>query len=202
MQLKPLCSSDAEALCRASSICRKNFRFNPVPNGIQETVQYINRALVQKAAGNRFPFVIIWKCEIVGTTSYSAYQPWQWPDGCSLQRQDLPDVLEIGYTWISTKAQRTRCNTETKYLLLRNAFEGLEVHRVSFRTDERNEISKKSIERLGAKFEGIRRADMPGEDSTARNSAYYSIIKNEWNSVRINLERKLSDNYINQSAIK
>ena len=104
---------------------------------------------------------------------------------------NLPDVLEIGGTWLSASAQRTVCNTEAKYLMLKHAFERWSVHRVSLRTDERNRRSRRAIERIGARFEGIRRADMPGADGTVRNSALYSIVAAEWPDVRKLLENLL-----------
>jgi RimJ/RimL family protein N-acetyltransferase len=93
---------------------------------------------------------------------------------------------------LAASAQRTRCNTETKYLLLRHAFEVWDVHRVAFRTDVRNEMSRVAIERLGAKLEGIRRADKPGRDGTVRDSIFFSIVRGEWPAVRAALERRLA----------
>jgi RimJ/RimL family protein N-acetyltransferase len=134
------------------------------------------------------PFAILWRDRIVGTTSYYDFQQWDWPAGCSLQRSGRPDVVEIGYTWLAASAQRTRCNTETKYLLLAHAFDVWQVHRVAFRTDERNARSRRAIERLGAKFDGTLRADKPATDCTVRNSAFYSILRGEWDEVKRRLE--------------
>jgi RimJ/RimL family protein N-acetyltransferase len=173
--LRPMDEGDAAALADAASESRETYGYNPVPGSFEEAVAYIARAMRQKAAGQRIPFTIVRQGRIVGSTSYSEFQPWEWPSGCSFQRVDRPDALEIGYTWLAASAQRTRCNSEAKYLLLRHAFEAWHVHRVSFRTDERNARSRRAIERLGARLEGIRRADMPGRDCTVRNSAYYSI---------------------------
>lgn len=75
--------------------------------------------------------------------------------------------------------------------MLSHAFETWLVHRVSFRTDERNLRSRTAIERLGAQFEGIRRADLPGSDNTVRNSAYYSMILEEWPAAKSALESRL-----------
>ena len=83
-------------------------------------------------------------------------------------------------TWLAASAQRTRCNTEAKLLMLAHAFERWQVHSVSLKTDERNARSRRAIERLGARFDGLRRADMPGADGTVRTSAYYSILAAEW----------------------
>ncbi len=186
--LRPLSMDDAEALAVAAAESREHYRFSPVPNGLEEARRSVERALRQRDAGQRLPFTILWHDRIVGTTSYSDFQPWEWPTGCAMQRADRPDVVEVGYTWLAASAQRTRCNTEAKYLLFAYAFEVWEVHQVSLRTDERNERSRRAIERLGTRFEGIRRADMPGRDGTVRNSAFYSIVRAEWSEVRDRLK--------------
>jgi RimJ/RimL family protein N-acetyltransferase len=76
--------------------------------------------------------------------------------------------------------------------LLRHAFEVWDVHRVAFRTDVRNERSRAAIARLGAKLEGIRRADKPGRDGTVRDSIFFSIIRPEWPGVAAALERRFT----------
>jgi RimJ/RimL family protein N-acetyltransferase len=126
---------------------------------------------------------------VVGSTSFIEPRVWDWPPGSALQRSDRPDVVEIGSTWLAASAQRTRCNTEAKLLMLAHAFERWQVHAVSFKTDERNARSRRAIERLGARFDGVRRADMPGADGTVRNSAHYSIVAAEWPAVRARLDR-------------
>ena len=189
--LRPLNINDSAALARASSESRENYKFNPIPNGLDEAIKYVSRAINQRDKGERFPFAIIWNGRIVGTTSYADCQQWSWPSDCALQRQETPDVLEIGYTWLAQSAQRTRCNSEAKLLILSHAFDSWKVHRVSFRTNERNTMSRRAIERLGAKFEGIRRADMPGMDNAVRNSAFYSIISSEWPEVKSQIIERL-----------
>jgi RimJ/RimL family protein N-acetyltransferase len=178
--LRPLSVDDVEALTAASAESREHYGFSEIPEGLEETRRYVEKALGQQAAEQRIPFTIVWCGRVVGSTSYYDFQPWEWPVGCDLQRLDRPDTLEIGYTWLASSAQRTRCNTESKYLLLSHAFDFWEVHRVCLRTDVRNERSRRAIERLGAQFEGVRRADMPGEDCTVRDSAFYSIVIAEW----------------------
>jgi len=189
--LRPLTIEDAPALAEAAAESRDNYGFTVVPDGIDEVMRYIEGALRQRDAGHRVPFTILWKGRVVGSTSYSDRAPWQWPAGSPRQRTDRPDAIEIGATWLAASAQRTRCNTEAKYLLLAHAFDTWDVYRVTLRTDARNERSRRAIERLGAKFEGIRRADMPGSDGTVRDSAYYSIIRAEWPDVRTRLEARL-----------
>jgi N-acetyltransferase len=187
LTLRPLDLADTDSLAVAAAESRTSYLFTPVPEGPAQAKAYIEQALRQRDAGLRYPFAILWHGRLVGTTSYWDYQPWEWPAGCGLQRRDSPDTVEVGGTWLSASAQRTACNTEAKFLMLEYAFETWSVHRVFLRTDERNEQSRRAIERLGAKFEGIRRADMPGEDCTVRNSAYYSIISAEWPEVRLHL---------------
>jgi N-acetyltransferase len=63
---------------------------------------------------------------------------------------------------------------------------------VALKTDARNAKSRRAIERLGAAFEGVRRADMPGQDESVRSSAYYSIVRAEWPDVRKRLEAALA----------
>ncbi len=182
--LRPLTRDDAEALARAAGESRESYGFTPVPNGLEEAQAYIANALAQQEAGQRLPFAVFWQGRVVGTTSYWEVQPWQWPAGSPLQRTDRPDAVEIGSTWLAASAQRTQCNTEAKYLLLTYAFEVWAVHRVSLRTDARNAKSRRAIERFGAQFEGVRRAEVPGQDGTVRNSAYYSVLQAEWPQVR------------------
>lgn len=189
--LRPLSEGDAPALAAAASESRSHYGFNPVPEGLEGTHAAIARALRQRAAGVRYPFAVVWNDRLVGTTSYYEYQPWEWPPDVGRQRRAVPDVVEIGFTWLAASAQRTRCNTESKWLLLRHAFEEWRVHRVSLRTDERNQRSRRAIERLGAQLDGIRRADMPGRDGTVRNSAFYSIVLAEWPEVRQRLQKLL-----------
>jgi RimJ/RimL family protein N-acetyltransferase len=99
--------------------------------------------------------------------------------------------LEIGGTWYAIAYQRTAVNTESKYLLLKNAFEHLGCIRVQFKTDLRNERSQKALERLGAVKEGVLRNHMILEDGTYRHSVFYSILDSEWPAVRERLSQKL-----------
>lgn len=190
--LRPLSLEDAPALALATAESRDNYLYNPVPNGLVEARTYVEKALDQQAQGERMPFTILYNGRVVGSTSYSELTPWKWPEGSPLQRTDTPDSVEIGYTWLAASAQRTRVNTEAKYLLLAHAFDIWQVHSVTIKTDERNTRSRRAIERLGAKLEGIRRAHTPGVDGTVRSSAFYSILPTEWPAVRKTLEARLA----------
>jgi N-acetyltransferase len=190
--LRVLSVGDAVALAAAAAESRNEYGYTRVPEGVEEAQRYIETALAELEAGRRVPFAIVWHERVVGSTSYLDLDRWRWPAGSPLQRADHPDAVEIGSTWLAASAQRTRCNTESKYLMLSNAFDVWGVHRVTLKTDERNAKSRRAIERLGALFEGVRRAHMPAQDGSVRNSAYYSIVRAEWPDVRRQLEAALA----------
>ena len=100
--------------------------------------------------------------------------------------------LEIGWTWLTPSEWGAGANVETKLLLLGHAFERLGCIRVEFKTDARNERSRRALEALPARFEGIFRKHMLVRGGELRDSAYYSIVADEWPEVRANLERRLS----------
>ena len=99
--------------------------------------------------------------------------------------------VEIGSTWYAKTVQRTSLNTECKLMLLEHAFEKLGCICVEFRTHFMNHQSRRGIERLGAKLDGILRSNAIQKNGTIRDTAVYSIIKDEWTSVRANLEYQL-----------
>lgn len=101
--------------------------------------------------------------------------------------------LEIGGSWLSRRYRRTAANTEAKYLLLRHAFEELGCIRVQLRTDLRNVRSQTAIERIGAVREGVFRKNMIMPDGHHRYSVFYSIIDEEWPSIKAKLEQVLED---------
>jgi N-acetyltransferase len=94
---------------------------------------------------------------------------------------------EIGYTWYRKSVQRTPLNTEAKLLLLTHAFEEANCIAVGFRTSSFNAPSRRAIERLGAKLEGIWRNHLILPDGTLRDTCYYSIINSEWPAVKRHL---------------
>jgi RimJ/RimL family protein N-acetyltransferase len=115
---------------------------------------------------------------LVGSTRYLAPRP-------------ADRVVEIGWTWLNPAAWRTGINVEQKLLLLGYAFETLECVRVELKTDARNERSRAAMAAIPAQFEGIMRNHMIVPDVGLRDSAYFSVIDEEWPAVRANLERRL-----------
>ncbi len=142
--------------------------------------QYLDTAMKWRTEGTALPFAIIEKSsnKAIGSTRYA-----------NIDKANRR--LEIGWTWIGRKWQRTFMNTETKYLLLTHAFETLGCIRVEFKTDSLNEQSRKALLRIGAKEEGIFRNHMITPSGRFRHSVYYSIIDSEWNEVKKHLEEKL-----------
>ena len=115
----------------------------------------------------------------LGSSSYLAPRP-------------IHDGVEIGWTWLTPSAWRTGANVEAKLLMLGNAFEELGCMRVELKTDARNERSRGAMEALPAKFEGIFRKHMLMPVTGVRDSAYFSVVDDEWPAVKENLERRLA----------
>jgi len=150
----------------------------PAPS---EMENYIETTLRAQADGQVLPFAIYHRGlgRAIGSTRY-----------LNLRLKDRG--LEIGGTWLAKPWQRTAVNTEAKYLLLRHAFETLRCLRVEFKTDVLNERSRRAIERIGGKQEGVFRKHMIMPGGRVRDSVYYSIIDEEWPSVKASLEMRLA----------
>ena len=99
--------------------------------------------------------------------------------------------LEIGWTWLTPSRWRTGANVEAKLLMLDHAFASLGCVRVEFKTDARNGRSRAALAALPARFEGVFRRHMIVRGDQYRDSAYYSVIDDEWPEVRSNLRRRL-----------
>jgi RimJ/RimL family protein N-acetyltransferase len=99
--------------------------------------------------------------------------------------------LEIGFTWYGASARGTAVNPESKRLLLAHAFEALNAERVAFRTDARNQRSRRAIAKLGATEEGVLRHHLLMHDGAWRDTVYFSILRDEWPSVRASLDARL-----------
>ena len=147
----------------------------------QDMRNWIAEILKRQEKGTDLPFAVIdlKSGKAIGATRYM-----------EIRAKDRG--LEIGGTWYGRAYQRSVVNTECKLLLLQHAFEGLGCIRVQFKTDLRNIRSQKAIERIGATKEGIFRNHMILPDGTIRHSVYYSIIVEEWQSVKAHLIGLLS----------
>lgn len=116
--------------------------------------------------------------------------------GVVLRSTSYHDILadrrrvEIGHTFYARRAQRTHVNTACEVLLLRHAFDDLGCLTVGWRTDPENAASRRAIERLGARLDGIVRGTRILRDGTVRDAAMYSMIRDEWAVLRQDLERR------------
>jgi RimJ/RimL family protein N-acetyltransferase len=189
--LEPLSLDLAPALCAAASGPRGTFALSRVPASLEEAREYIELALYERDRGASVPFATrdARSGRVLGTTRFMNIERWAWPTAHAAQQRPgaFADALEIGATWLSPAAQRTAVNTHAKLLMLTHAFEVWEVRRVTLKTDSRNTRSRAAIERLGACFDGILRAHMPAFDGAVRDTAFYSIVADEWPRVRAGL---------------
>ena len=96
-------------------------------------------------------------------------------------------LLHIGWTWIGHEFQGSRLNVNMKFLMLQYAFETLEFEKVEFRIDERNNKSRRAVEKLGATLEGILRKDVLMKDGFRRSTCCYGILKEEWSGIKAEL---------------
>jgi N-acetyltransferase len=145
---------------------------------INEISTYLQELL--KSSDSSLPFIIIHKPSnsIVGSTRYF-----------NIDHKNYR--LEIGHTWIAKSYRRFAVNTEAKFLMLEYAFKHLKYIAVEIRTDVLNTISRKAIERLGAKKDGVLRYHKIMRDGRIRNTVCYSIIQPEWPTVKDNLLQKM-----------
>jgi N-acetyltransferase len=141
----------------------------------------IERRLGLQAAGSMLPFAVIDNDtgRVAGMTTYMNVD--------AKHRR-----VEIGSTWYRKSVQRTSLNTHCKLALLTHAFDTLECIAVEFRTGFFNQASRRAIERLGAKLDGILRSHQRNADGTLRDTCVFSIVASEWPSVRNHLEWQLA----------
>ena len=145
-----------------------------------ELTEYLDAALANAEAGLELPLATIRREDgrVVGSTRYLALRPEH-------------RSVEIGWTWLHPDAWGTGINVEAKLLMLEHAFERLGCHRVELKTDARNERSRAAMAALPAQFEGVHRKQMLVKDRQRRDSAWYSVLDDEWPDVRANLLRRL-----------
>jgi RimJ/RimL family protein N-acetyltransferase len=148
------------------------------PEALKTYVQTAVDAYYQKTA---IPFIVFDK----QTNSYA---------GCT--RFGLINwnnkVLHIGWTWLGTVYHGSGLNTNMKFLMLEYAFETLNFDKAEFRIDERNLKSRKAVEKLGAKLEGVLRKDTLMLDGFKRNTCCYGILKEEWDlDLKLNLGKNI-----------
>jgi N-acetyltransferase len=148
----------------------------PKPEGMAAE---IDRRLGLRKAGSMLPFAVINAGHAVGMTTY-------------MNVDAVHHRVEIGSTWYRKSVQRSDLNTQCKLLLLTHAFETLACIAVEFRTHFFNQQSRKAIERLGAKLDGILRSHQVSPNGTLRDTCVYGIVASEWPTVKAHLTYQLS----------
>jgi len=150
------------------------------PQTTAELRAFVESALASALAGTELPFVTVRQTDgrVVGSTRFLALRPEH-------------RSLEIGWTWLDPQVWRTGANLEAKLLMLEDAFGRLGCRRVELKTDALNERSRTALAALPAQFEGIHRRHMLVRNGENRDSAWFSVIAEEWPHVRSNLLRRL-----------
>jgi N-acetyltransferase len=187
VRLEPLGHQHVPELVAATGGGAELYRWSAVPQDEGQVRQYVEAAVAARDIGTAAPFAVIRMDDdtVIGSTRFFDFGYWAWPDG---HARSGPDTCEIGFTWLSPKAIRTGANTEMKRLMLTHAFEAWRASSVCLHTDARNERSRRAMERIGARFEGILRAHRLGTDGKSRDSARFSVTAADWPAVRQRLE--------------
>ena len=143
--------------------------------------RYLAQALRHQSEGTALPFTIMLKetGEVAGSTRYGNIDT-------------VNQRVEIGWTWLGRRFQRTPINTEPKLILLTHAFEALKCIRVELKTDRLNQKSRDAIVRIGAVEEGILRHHMLTDTGRVRDTVFFSILAEEWPSVKQRLSARLA----------
>lgn len=177
VRLEPLARHHLQDLCSAiadGELWKLHLTLVPHPSAIEPFFDLADAAF-HNGDGITFAIIDKQRNKVAGSTRF-------------MKANLVYKRVEIGYTFLGKSWQRTCVNTEAKLLMLKHAFEQMDVNRVELLTDYLNTQSRNAISRLGAKEEGILRSHMVMPDGRVRDSVIYSIIKNEWPGVKQHLE--------------
>jgi len=179
VRLEPLEERHRADMIAAAEADPGIFRHMPYPVAEHGFAPSFDWLLAERAAGRWIPHAVMTPAgEIVGQS-------------CYLTIRERDAGVEIGGTWYVRAAQGTAINPAAKLALLGHAFaSGIE--RVEFKTDALNTQSRAALTKLGATFEGVHRRHMRRPDGTWRDSAYFSVIREDWPEVRARLEARLA----------
>src|SRR5438270_10602883 len=180
--LEPLSQSHHDALVEAvndGELWQLWYTTVPQPDAMRSE---IDRRLDLQRKSSMLPFAVVDRTmgKAVGMTTY-------------MNVDAVYHRVEIGSTWYRKSVQRTPINTECKLLLLTHAFESLQCIAVEFRTHFFSQASRRAIERLGAKLDGVLRSHQLATNGSLRDTCVYSIVAAEWPTVKTHLQYLLSD---------
>jgi RimJ/RimL family protein N-acetyltransferase len=181
VRLEPLAPAHEDALWEASRD-ERTWRWLSVvqPQTRDEWSSWMRQVLAAAERGDELPFATKSRGRVVGSTRFLALRPEH-------------RSLEIGWTWLHPRAWGTGVNVEAKLLQLEYAFESLDCRRVEFKTDAANDRARAALEALGATFEGVHRKHMLVREGENRDSAWYSVVDDDWPAVRARLEKRLHE---------
>ncbi|AKK03187.1 GNAT family N-acetyltransferase [Corynebacterium epidermidicanis] len=179
--LEPLAvahSRELEEAVREGEIYRHFWTSTPSPQNMRADIE---GKLARRDAGDMIPFAVrsAFTQQIVGVTTYYALQ------------QEVPH-LEIGYTWLAQSAQGCGINPAMKLLMLKYAFEELGCAAVGIRTKWSNQQSRRAIEKIGFKLDGILRASARHKNGALDDAVVYSMLSSEWPAVKALLHHRLA----------
>ena len=181
VRLEPLEPAHADGLWAASRDPRTWTWLSIVqPSTREELDAYVDAALEAAAAGTEMPLATVAGGRVVGSTRFLALRPEH-------------GSVEIGWTWLDPSVWTTGVNVEAKLLMLGHAFEVWGCRRVELKTDAPNARSRGAMEAMGARFEGVHRKHMLVRGGENRDTAWYSIVDDEWPEVAHGLRARLRD---------
>lgn len=182
IELLPLEETYFDELHRAASD-KRIWEFYTGDWSVRETFEKVyHGSLKLRERGHEYPFVIFHKPtqSIIGSTRYLDIVPYD-------------KRLEIGGTWLMPEYWATGVNLDCKLALLTFGFEKLNANRIQLKTQHDNIRSRKAIEKIGGVYEGVIRQHMLKDDGTYRSSAYFSILREEWDELKPRLEGELNE---------
>lgn len=184
IRLEPFQREHVPSLKQLAFAHREEFRLTSTPSDDAQANTYFSKALRQRAEGTGHPVAVVLKesGKVIGMSRLSEVD-------FGHRR------CELGFSWYDPSLFRSGVNLDSKLLLLRFAFDGLQLHRVQIHTDTRNLRSQRAIEALGAKQEGVLRRHQVAADGYVRDTVVYSITDFDWPLVNRRLSEKLQQRF-------
>ena len=171
--LRPLQQVDITSFARLANDASLWKYFTFLLNNSAELERWVDTAIKEREEGKRVPFTIVEKAtgNVCGSTSLGSISYYD-------------KRIEIGWSWLGKQYQGTGINFHAKFCMLSYAFDVLDWERVEIKTDNLNERAKQGLRKIGAKEEGVLRSHMQMPLNRRRDSIYFSILKDEWPSVK------------------
>jgi RimJ/RimL family protein N-acetyltransferase len=179
--LRPLEQQDTVSFARLANNASIWKYFTFLLNNSSELERWVDTALKEREEGKRIPFTIVEKAsgDVCGSTSLGSISYYD-------------KRIEIGWSWLGIHFQGTGINFHAKFSMLSYVFDVLDWERVEIKTDNQNERAKHGLRKIGATEEGVLRSHMQMPLNRRRDSVYFSILKNEWPSVKSSIFKDIN----------